>query len=461
MQQLGDNFGHWRYDVLAVIQDQEHPPVCEVIAQRFFEPVAGLLSETEDVGDRLRNEAMIRDNAQFNDPDSVRIARREFPCQLQREPRLADARRAGQGQEAHGGLQLAELRELGMPANERCQLERQVGQFATQRADRRELPWIIQVNELEDVLHAGQVFEAVKPEVSDASPGRDLIDEQFLSGLGKQDLAAVPGGEQPGASVQGLPEVLALAQLGLAGMECHADLELGAGRPGCLSEFTLELERIGGGISGATKDGHGAIAGSSAANIDAAVALQAAGHDSVVLSHRGAHGWWGRLPGFCGALQVGEDKGQGAFGEPTHGHDSTPRRVLSSFRATQGPQGCRGAREGDRALRPAPLPLRGVACQGAAPGEGAPGGNTGDGPLRADQPHARERAEGGLPQRRAGEKHRQQLRGNRRGAPKRSRLEAIARRPGQAATVAGSVRLRRSPRPRSKPSRTSWVAHPV
>jgi hypothetical protein len=71
----------------------------------------------------------------------------------------------------------------------------------------------------EHVLGPGQPLQQVRADVDQAGALRELVGDQLGGGPRQQDLAAPAQGPQPGRPVEGLPEVVPVAQLGLAGVQ--------------------------------------------------------------------------------------------------------------------------------------------------------------------------------------------------------------------------------------------------
>ena len=72
---------------------------------------------------------------------------------------------------------------------------------------------------------------------------RQLVPDERGGGRGEEDLAAVGGGGDPGALVEAEAVVALVADLGLAGVEAHADAALGARRPVVRGERALRRRR--------------------------------------------------------------------------------------------------------------------------------------------------------------------------------------------------------------------------
>ena len=79
-------------------------------ARSEFEPERG--------GDGDRDEVGIGERRELDDPDPVGKFRQQVSCDLEAEPRLADAAGAGQRDEAMGGAEVQDLVELGVAADQ-------------------------------------------------------------------------------------------------------------------------------------------------------------------------------------------------------------------------------------------------------------------------------------------------------------------------------------------------------
>jgi hypothetical protein len=71
----------------------------------------------------------------------------------------------------------------------------------------------------EDVLGPGQALEGMRPDVDQGGTVRELVGHQLGGRPRQQDLAALPERPQPGRAVERLPEIVLVAQLGLAGVQ--------------------------------------------------------------------------------------------------------------------------------------------------------------------------------------------------------------------------------------------------
>jgi hypothetical protein len=159
-----------------------------------------------------------------------------------------------------------------------------------ERTQRRMVRGEVAVDHLPHPLGTAKVFEAVHPEISQAHPLRQPIDDQPCSGVREEDLVAVSDAPQPSASDHGLAEVVALvAQLGLAGVDGHADVQVGSLRPLLAEEATLGVDGGGECIGRPRERGHDAVALSLLHRSYPAEVRDDVVHDLVVPSDRRRH----------------------------------------------------------------------------------------------------------------------------------------------------------------------------
>src|SRR5215207_4139442 len=79
---------------------------------------AGAIADAEDARDSLWNQRRIHQRSQLHEPGAAWMPVEDFGSQLKREPGLAAAPRARQGQEAGVADQFLQLFELSPPADE-------------------------------------------------------------------------------------------------------------------------------------------------------------------------------------------------------------------------------------------------------------------------------------------------------------------------------------------------------
>jgi hypothetical protein len=139
VRRAGDQRGHRRRgvdDLLEVVEQHEQLLVRDVLE----EAVVGAHRRP----DRPFDERGVADRLEGNPVDAVGKLVDRIGRELQREPRLAASAGPGKRHQPVRANQFARLRELALPADKRCRLDRQVR--PVQRAQRREVP----VAELEE-----------------------------------------------------------------------------------------------------------------------------------------------------------------------------------------------------------------------------------------------------------------------------------------------------------------------
>src|SRR4051812_34167806 len=106
-----------------------------------------------------------------------------------------------------------------LAAEERCGLERQIMWSDIEGPERREGRGKIGDVELEDMLGADQVLEAVLSAIDERRSSGQGIPDKLRGRLRQQYLSAVTGAQQPRHPVERRPEVVAVALLGRAGVQ--------------------------------------------------------------------------------------------------------------------------------------------------------------------------------------------------------------------------------------------------
>jgi hypothetical protein len=148
--------------------------------------------------ERLRHgqddQAGVTDRRQGDEEDTIFKSVDLIGCHLQREPGLATPARAGQREQARLGQKLRDLRQLRLPSDEIRELGGQVVRPGLEAPQGREVCGEIRDDDLEDLLGALEVFQAVLAEIAQADAVRQVRLHQVARGLGQQHLPAVPGG---------------------------------------------------------------------------------------------------------------------------------------------------------------------------------------------------------------------------------------------------------------------------
>src|SRR5258707_11822456 len=118
-----------------------------------------------------RHETFVDDWRQVDEPDAVGVPADQLAGQLLSESGLAAAAWTGQRQQPGSRLEVLELAELILAADECRQLDGQVGEMPRQGPDRRKPGGTIKIDQLEDLLWALQVLEPMQPEIPHLGTG--------------------------------------------------------------------------------------------------------------------------------------------------------------------------------------------------------------------------------------------------------------------------------------------------
>ena len=177
-----------------------------------------------------------------------------------------------------------------LPADQRRQLDREVVAVRVERAQRGMRGGEIRMDHLPHALGTAEVLQPVRPEVGQVHAVRQVVDDQAGGCVRDEDLVPVADRSKASASDHGLTEVVAfVAQLGLAGVDRHAHVEVGPRRPGLGHQGSLGIDRRGHRIRRTGERGHHAVALALFDRPHAAVAGDDLVQDLVVPGDRHGH----------------------------------------------------------------------------------------------------------------------------------------------------------------------------
>ena len=244
---------------------------------------------------------------------------------MQRQTGLADAARAGQRDERRRSQQGATLGDLALAADEGGQLAGQVAEPPLVGAQGREVRVEAGGRDLVEPLRLGQVLELMLPEIDEGDLGRDIGGHEVAGGLRDEDLPAVAGRADACRTMDVDAHVAGRGLGGLAGVDAHADADVGAVRPLVARDAALSGDGAEECRPGRGEREVEAVAGR--ALLHAVVLPEGLAEQSMVV---GEHG---RVPTSQGmeqlgrALDVGEDEGHGPGRDAVHAGRSLTRSV--------------------------------------------------------------------------------------------------------------------------------------
>jgi hypothetical protein len=298
------------YQVLAVVEEQEQALVPQVVDEHLVQGASRLLMDAQRGSHGLLDEGRIGQGRQLHQPGAPGKVVEQIGSHLQRQAGLARAARPGEGQQARRREQALDFGHLALAAHKAGELDRQVVGIGCQGADGRKIEPQAGAVQLEDVLDAGNVAQPVLAQVDQL---RFALPEQGSSGGRQEDLPAVGGGHQPRGAVDGRPVIIAVAQLGLAGMERHTGAEGARVSPGLGLQPLLRGDGRLGGRRGRGKGGVQSIA--RLLDHGPAVGIDGLPEQGIMPRQGRRHGPGMRFPEAGAGLQVAEEKSHGARGQ--------------------------------------------------------------------------------------------------------------------------------------------------
>lgn len=179
-QERLDEVGAGRDEVLAVVEEEQHAPRPEMGDQAGDGGLVPRSRETERAEDQRGNERGLGQGSEIDEQDTLREISTHAMRELQRQPRLADPGRTGQGQEATRRKESGQRRERVPASDEAGEGKRQGGDRAGPTvgpvAERGE-PLLLgpqQSLPAGMLRHAAPVLPAVDGHVGDAEQAGEL-----------------------------------------------------------------------------------------------------------------------------------------------------------------------------------------------------------------------------------------------------------------------------------------------
>jgi hypothetical protein len=166
---------------------------------------------------------------------------------------------------------------------------------------------------VDDLVHAqrpGEVPHLLQAEVAQRRRLGQVVGHELVRGRRHQHLAAMGEGPEATGPVDGVADVVALVpQLGVAGVEGHANAELEVARPRLVGHRPLDGDGAAQGVVGPREGDHEAVALALLHRAHAVVAGHLLVEERIQPPHRCRHGRAVGLPQADGALEVGQQEG--------------------------------------------------------------------------------------------------------------------------------------------------------
>ena len=192
-----------------------------------------------------------RTEASEVDEDAVVELVEHIGAELQRQPRLADASGAGEGERGGPPLtrQVAKPLQLLLAADERIGLDREVRRPVSERPRRWELGRQAVDEQLVELLRLEQVLQPVLTEVDDVT----ATAQQSPRGSRQEHLTAVRRSGDARDAMDVETHVVAVEQARFTRVEAHPHAKLGVCGPLVRRERALRVRRGGCGVRGSAK----------------------------------------------------------------------------------------------------------------------------------------------------------------------------------------------------------------
>jgi hypothetical protein len=314
LQELADQLRHRLDQVLAIVEHQQEPALAQHLDHAGDQGPVRLLLDAELSGNGVPDGLRIADGGELAQPGAVVVAAAGARRGLQHEPRLADTAHARDVHEPRLAQQARDLGQLPGAAEQRRGRRRQVAAARLGGDQRRKGLAQARAIELEQTMAPLQAAQAMLAEI-----GQLVAFQQPGAEVRQQDLPAMAGRHDARGAVQRRTEIVAVAQLGLAGADAHAHRQF---------EAALRSDRRIDRAARRGKGGGDAVAG--VLEEVAAMGPHRLTQDGVVRRQGPAHRLGIVLPARGRADDVGHQERHGAGGLFGHGGAVSARNLRTS-----------------------------------------------------------------------------------------------------------------------------------
>ena len=207
--------------MLAVVEHQEELLRAQELDDARLERHPRTRSDAERGGDHLDGLGFLVRHAELADPRAIAVVAEHAPCDLQREPGLADAAGAGDRHQRAGPDGAGDLDDRVLASDEGRDLQREVSGNDVEPGGRFDVVRQPGPRQLEDPLGPSEVAQPVLAQVDELQTVVERVAGQLLRGERDEDLSSARGVHQSCGAVHGGAVVVALAELSVTGV--HAD----------------------------------------------------------------------------------------------------------------------------------------------------------------------------------------------------------------------------------------------
>ena len=300
------------YDLFEVVEHEQRRAIRESGHECVDGFDAGLGLQADLLGDRPGNQHRLGQRFECDEVDAIGEAVQRTPCDIERQPGLADAARSCERQKRRGLEQFEEVIDLARPADETRRLGREVVRRCADRPDRWEVGRETACEHLVDLDRRFEILESMRAEPANRQPGPFW--QRSPSGLGDQDLTTVSCCRDAGGAVHVHAYVVGATERAVTGVEAHAHLESNAFGPIVAGQCALACDRRFDGVAGGGKRHEERIA----LHPDFDPGGKGRPQQLVVIFQDSAEFVTEPLHQLGGALDVGEQEGHGSCREVMH-----------------------------------------------------------------------------------------------------------------------------------------------
>ena len=231
------------HDLFEVVHHQQELLVAEIILHSLEDGSPGHLGDAERPCQRRRHQVRIGDRGEVHEEAAVLELREHLRGDPEGQPRLSGPPGPRQGEEAGPAEKPARLGDLSLAADERRELDRQIGGPGIERSRRWEVRFETLDHQIEEVLRMIQVLQPVPSKIPDPDTGREGPVHQGPRGLREDGLPSVGRSGDAGGTMHVDPDVPVQADHPVSRVKAHPNPDLDRGRPRVPGQASLRRHR--------------------------------------------------------------------------------------------------------------------------------------------------------------------------------------------------------------------------
>ncbi len=214
------------HKMLAVVEQDQHPFIPQVIAQHIDDRALRLIPQPDRDGGGARHQQRVKERRQLHEPHAVDVLGQQLTGRLDGQARFARAARPDQGEQGRVQQEFLYILQFFFTPHKTGELCRQIVGDLTQRLERRKIVLQPRCEDLPETFQPGQSPQPVLSHITQGNSRRQFMMKQLGAGIGDQDLPPISNGHDPLGFRQGeITLVVSPVYFGGTGMQSHADPE--------------------------------------------------------------------------------------------------------------------------------------------------------------------------------------------------------------------------------------------